>query len=230
MGVKLLALDTSTEACSAALWLDGEVVERHALIPSDHGRHVLSMANGLLEEAGLSLKALDALAFGRGPGSFTGVRIATGVIQGLALGLDLPVIPVSTLAALARGAYREHGRTSLLTAIDARMNEVYWGCYRIRGEGDAVLEGEEAVSSPRSVTVPEGGGWWGVGSGWPAYGEFLCERLGARLEGYSGEHYPHAVDIAALAVPALRAGNSVAVDDIAPVYLRDQVVRTTPRD
>lgn len=222
--MKLLALDTSTEACSAALWIDGEVSERYALTPNDHGRHILGMVDTLFSEAGTALASLDALAFGRGPGSFTGVRIAVGVVQGLALGADLPVVPVSSLAALARGAYGEHGATAILAAIDARMNEVYWGCYRVSGNGLVEAQAEERVAPPAQVTLPASGRWRGVGSGWTAYAGQLVPRLGERLTGYDGDRYPHAADVAALAAAAYVQGGAVPVEQVTPVYLRDNVV------
>ena len=222
--MKLLALDTSTEACSAALWIDGCVSERYALTPNDHGRHILGMVEALFDESGIVLSSLDTLAFGRGPGSFTGVRIAAGVVQGLALGADLPVVPVSSLAALARGAYREHRSTAVLAAIDARMNELYWGCYRVSPEGLAEVVGEECVAPPGQVPLPESGRWRGSGSGWAVYGESLARHLGERLTGYDGDRYPHAADVAGLAAAAYAQGLAVAVELVAPVYLRDNVV------
>ncbi len=223
--VKLLALDTSTEACSAALWIDGDVSERYGITPNDHGRHILGMMETLLNEAGVPLTAMDALAFGRGPGSFTGLRIAAGVVQGLALGADLPVVPVSSLAALAQGAYREHRSTAVLAAIDARMNEVYWGCYRVSGEALVELENEECVAPPAQVPLPESGQWRGTGSGWAAaYGEQLARRLEERLIGYDADRYPRAADMAVLAVAAYARGRAVPVQQVTPVYLRDNVV------
>lgn len=222
--MKLLALDTSTEACSAALWIDGDVREQYALTPNDHGRHILEMVDTLFAEAGVALASMDALAFGRGPGSFTGVRIAVGVVQGLALGAELPVVPVSSLAALARGAHGEHRATAILAAIDARMNEVYWGCYRVSAEGQAEAEGEECVAPPAQVPIPATGRWRGVGSAWAAYGEELAPRLGKRLAGYDGDRFPRAADVAALAAAAYGRGAALPVDAVTPVYLRDNVV------
>jgi tRNA threonylcarbamoyladenosine biosynthesis protein TsaB len=223
--MKLLALDTSTEACSAALWMEGRVSERFALTPGDHGRHILGMVRDLLEEAGVALTALDALAVGRGPGGFTGVRIATSVVQGLALGADLPVVPVSSLAALAHGAYRDGRTAQVLAAIDARMNEVYWGAYRVLGEGRVEADGDERVCGADQVPVPSAGDWFGVGSAWAAYGERLAARLGSRLRGHDGDRYPRAADVAPLAVTAFHRGQALAADRVAPVYLRDDVVR-----
>lgn len=222
--MKLLAIDTSTEACSAALYLDGQVRQRYAMTPGGHGRHILAMVQSLLQEAGMPLNAMDALAFGRGPGGFTGVRMATGVIQGLALGLDIPVVPVSSLAALAQGAVAGGSAEAVLAAIDARMNEVYWAAYRLAEGGVVALQGEERVNDVEGVTLPAGGAWWGIGSGWRIYGERLSERFGHRLSGYSADRYPRAADIVALAVHDYRLGRAVPVDQVTPVYLRDRVV------
>jgi len=223
--MKLLALETSTEACSAALSIDGDTRERFELTPGGHGRHILAMSQSLLEEAGIGLTALDALAFGRGPGGFTGVRIATAVIQGLALGLDVPVVPVSSLAALAQGASAGLQVPAVLAAIDARMGEVYWGAYRA-GEGGLVAAlGDERVDLPEAVRAPEGERWGGAGSGGASYAGRLGAGLGPRLAGVDADRYPRAGDVAALAAGTYRRGKAVTVDEVAPVYLRDRVVR-----
>ena len=130
---KLLAIDTSTEACSAALGIGGDVRERYEFAPRQHAELILPMVDALLAEGQIKLKDLDGLAFGRGPGAFTGVRIATGVIQGLAFGAGLPVVPVSSLAALAQGA--APGHSSIMSAFDARMGEVYWGAFAVDKQG-----------------------------------------------------------------------------------------------
>lgn len=218
--MKLLAIDTATEACSAALLCGDEIRERYELAPRRHAELILPMVDELLADAGLRLADLDALAFGRGPGAFTGVRIATGVAQGLAFGADLPVVPVSTLAALARGAAGYGPR--LLCAIDARMGEVYWCPYLIEN-GTPVAAGDEAVGGPESVAVSGEEVYFGIGSGWRAHGEQLQERFGDRIAGYEGEHYPRARDMLPLARRGLESGNSVTAAELAPVYLRDRV-------
>lgn len=144
----LLALDTATEACSVALLHDGKVTSHYEVIPRLHAQKLLPMIKQLLEDAGTSLSAVDAIAFGRGPGAFTGVRIAIGVVQGLAFALERPVLPVSNLAVLAQRALREHGARQVAAAIDARMDEVYWGCYR-ETDGEMRLAGVEAVLPPK---------------------------------------------------------------------------------
>jgi tRNA threonylcarbamoyladenosine biosynthesis protein TsaB len=221
--MKLLAIDTATDACSAALLLDGEVRERFDVQPRRHGALILGMMQGLLDEAGIGLADLDALAFGRGPGAFTGVRIAVGVAQGTAFGADLPLVGVSTLAALAQGRFGAGGERRLLAAFDARMGELYWGVYRIDGEGLAQPLGAEQVAAPDRVQIPQGGDWFGVGSGWAAQGDALAQRLGARLLGVDPGRLCHARNVAQLGAAAFARGKGVAADRGLPVYLRDQV-------
>lgn len=179
------------------------------------------MVDELLSEAGLPLRSLDALAFGRGPGAFTGVRVATGVIQGLAFAADLPVVPVSTLAALAQGALASSEK--IISAIDARMDEIYWGLYRADADGIVQLINREQVSKPEALTQPEDGGWFGVGSGWLTYHDILTAKLSRQLMGFAGERYPHARDITILASKDFVAGKSVPAEDALPSYLRDSV-------
>ncbi len=222
--MKLLAIETATEACSAALSIDGEIHERFQVAPREHSRLVLPMLDELLAEAGVTLKALDALAFGRGPGSFTGVRIAVSMIQGIALGADLPVVPVSSLAALAQGMLRTDAERQVLAAIDARMEEVYWGAYRADTDGIMRPSGKEQVLRPQDVLLPEGDGWIGAGTGWQTYGAQLSERLGKQVERWRGERYPSAADVAVLAAAGFDEGQAVSAEEALPVYLRDKVV------
>lgn len=221
--MKLLAIDTSTVSCSAALYVEGKVTEQFQLAPREAASLILPMLESLLAEAGISLSQLDSLAFGCGPGSFTGVRIATGVIQGIALGAGLPVVPVSTLAALAQGVNREHGDERVLAALDARMQEVYWGAYEKGADGLMTLVGEERVALPQNVPFPEGDGWAGAGSGWDVYATGLEQQAGERVRQWYAECHPHAQDIAVLAVAGFEQGKAVAAELALPVYLRDEV-------
>ena len=221
--MKLLAIDTSTEACSAALSIDGETIERYRLAPRQHTRLILPMIDELLSDSGLSIGDMDGVAFGRGPGAFTGLRIAAGVIQGIAFGADLAVVPVSTLAALAQGGYRDTGATRVLAAIDARMQEVYWAAYDIDDSGYARLIGEELVCSPQQVPIPDGEGWSGVGSGWEAYLSPLQRRLAGTLSTWDAQRYPRARDVAVLGAAALGRGAAVSAERALPVYLRNEV-------
>ena len=218
--MKLLALETATEACSAAVWGDGAVLERYEIAPRRHAALILPMIESVLAEAGLTINQLDGIAVGRGPGAFTGVRIAVSVAQGLAFAADLPVVPVSTLAALALGAARETGQMRIATALDARMGEVYWGTWAVSEDRVALL-GEERVCAPALVTAPPDG-WFGVGSGWSAYAQALSQRL--TVNGWAGDRYPHASDIVRLAADPARRDSWVTAEQALPVYLRDRVV------
>lgn len=215
----LLALETATEACSAALAVDGDIRERFEVAPRGHSELILPMVDELMAEADISIERVDAVAFGRGPGAFTGLRIAVGVTQGIAFGADLPVVPVSTLAALAQGC--ESNR--VLAAIDARMDEVYWGAYERNSAGLMVKYGKEAVLPPGQVPLPEGEDWFGVGTGWGSYSSILAEHCGDKLEGWNGESLPHAADVARLGIAGFNAGEAIRAELAIPVYLRDKV-------
>jgi tRNA threonylcarbamoyladenosine biosynthesis protein TsaB len=216
--LKILALDTSTEACSVALAINSSVHDE-VVLGQQHSSRILSMVDALLAEAGLRLNQLDAIAFGRGPGLFTGLRIGTGVVQGLAFGADLPVVPVSSLAALAQAQAATH----VLAAVDARMSQVYWGAFTREGDGALGLIGQECVAAPQAVPLPPAARWQGVGSGWDRYAEALTKRLGTRLESWLPERYPHARDVAALAAIDFQRGQTVTPEQALPVYVRDQV-------
>lgn len=219
----LLAIETSTPACSAALSIDGKVLERYALAPRQHAALMLPMIESLLLEAGVSMSQLDALAFGRGPGSFTGVRIAASVIQGIAFAADLPVVPVSTLAALGLGGMRMTEATQVMTALDARKDEVYWGCFTAADNGAVVPVGTERVCIPADIDCPDSGDWVGVGSGWEAHGETLMQRAGERVVRVVPDFEPRAGDVARLAVHDYRGGVMVDAGAAVPVYLRNNV-------
>jgi tRNA threonylcarbamoyladenosine biosynthesis protein TsaB len=224
MPLKILAIDTSEDACSAALLIGDGVTERFELAPRRHSELILPMMEGLLGEGALSLRELDALAFACGPGAFTGVRIAASVIQGAAFGADLPVVPVSSLRALAQGAQREFAAGRVLSALDARMGEVYWGGFEVDAAGIMRPATGETVCAPASVPLPPGDGWCGVGSGWDSYQALLTERCGVRVGCLSGAMV-HAWDVATLAAALFREGVKVAAEQALPVYLRDQVAR-----
>lgn len=224
--MRLLAIESCTEGCSAALAVDGEVIERFELLPRGHAEHLLKMIDALLAEAQLLPSQLDQLAWGRGPGSFTGVRIGTALMQGLAFAIDRPLIPISSLAALAHGAWRQQQAPALLAAIDARMGELYWGAYRIESTGQATLMGVEQVAAARALQLPSiapGVRWVGVGSGWGVAAEPLQQRLGSALQHAFADRYPRAYDVALLAL-ASDATAALPAAQARPVYLRDQVV------
>lgn len=220
--MKLLALDTATEACSAALFVDGAVHEQFEVIGRGHAERLLPMADDLLAEAGLRIGLLDAIAFGRGPGGFTGLRIAAGVAQGLAAGAGLPVLPVSNLEAIAAAARHAAQVTRVLVCMDARMGQVYWAAIDCSGPRPFAVT-EEALSDPDSVTLPGELSWHAAGSGIAAY-PVICERLGPRWSGASPELLPHAADIARLAASDFAAGKAVDPRQAQPVYLRNEVV------
>lgn len=224
--MKLLALDTSTDACSAAVYADKVIHERYQVAPRQHARLLLAMVDAVLGEAQLNLLDLDALAFGRGPGSFTGVRIAAATAQGLAIGANRPVIPVSSLRALAQTAYSAQRVRRCAAAFDARMDEVYYAAFEIDADGIAQLVQEERVCLPEDLPHLSGVGWTGVGPGWQAYESRLCARLGASIERIFANVLPHAGDVAALGASGLLRGEAVSAETALPVYLRDRVTRT----
>lgn len=229
--MKLLAIDTATEACSAALWIDGEVSTRYQVAPRQHAKLILPMIEQLLAAAAIKPAQLDGLVLGRGPGSFTGVRIAAAAVQGIALATDCPVVPVSTLAAMAHRAYRECGIEHCIALIDARMSQVYWACFETKAIGGTRALSSEAVADPAAVTkqvlpatVPAVD-WTGAGSGALAYVNELgitalpCVPTDAAL-------LPSALDMLHLAQADFLAGNTVSAMDAVPVYLRDNVALT----
>jgi len=224
--MRLLALDTATELCSAAVWLDGALIEREATRQQGHSEVILPMIAAVLGAAGIELAQLDAIAFGRGPGAFTGVRLAVGVAQGLAFATHLPLLPVSDLRALAAQALAHSGAGArALVCQDARMNEVYWGCFERHGD-DVRAHGPEAVGAPGAVTLPPG---WeaarvcGAGSGFGAYAPQLAGIAGG-LQVVWAELRPRAAEIARLAVQD-GLGQAIPAEQAQPVYLRDDVAR-----
>jgi tRNA threonylcarbamoyladenosine biosynthesis protein TsaB len=221
--MNLLAIETSTEACSVALWHAGRVLERSEIAPRRHAELVLPMADSLLAEAGLSRRQLDGIAVGRGPGAFTGVRLAISVAQGMALGLDVPVVPVSSLAALALDA-PANGAT-ILAVIDARMGEVYAAAFRRAGD-ELIALNSETVGPADLVALPRASAWNVIGSGWETYREALRARLPAAPVWADGARYPQAHAIAHLAAQEFAVGHAVAPEAALPVYLRDKVALT----
>lgn len=215
--MKLLAIDTSTEACSVAILIDGVVHERFEIVSQRHSERVLPLVDSVLVEAGLALSQIDALAFGRGPGSFTALRIGAGVVQGLAFGADLPVVPVSSLAALAQGQDAD----KIFAAFDARMGQIYWAPY-VREQGTVRAVGAEQVQAPEAVLLT-GTGWVGAGSGWDAYAQRLFARLSGQVLRWQPHCHPHAADVGRLALSAYARGEAVAAEDALPVYVRDEV-------
>ena len=219
--MKLLVLDTSTEFCSAALWLDGEVRARRVLAGQQHSSLLLPMVDELLRESALSLRQLDGIAYGAGPGSFTGLRIACAVTQGLAFGAGLPVVGISTLESIAE----QTGADKVLTVLDARMAEVYWAAYQREPTGWRCVI-EPALALPESVRVPDGDGWVGAGNGFVALGDVLRPCLASRLARIDDALMPDAAAMAPLAAAAFERGEGMDAALAAPIYLRDKVALT----
>lgn len=217
-------IDTATQACSVALCWQGDIYRRWELAPSAHGERILSMIEAVLSEAGTHLKALDGIAFGCGPGSFTGLRVGVGVVQGLAFTSQISVIPISNLAMMAEQARRRLGSGRWLVAMDARMDEVYWGIY---GEALRVptvqLLGAEHVGVPTALPWPEDRGWKGIGTGWqlPA----LRERGEGVVEHIEPDWLPDAVDGLSLAQIAYQEGRALPAAQAIPTYLRNNVAQ-----
>lgn len=231
--MNVLAFELSTEACSVAVLAGGEARERHEIAPRKHAEYALPWAEALLAEAGIAKSQLDAIAVGRGPGAFTGVRLGISIAQGIALALDLPAVPVSTLRALALRALPlgAGDGARVLAAIDARMREVYVARFRlaIDAEGmlDAILDGDESVMPPDGVPAPDGDGpWYGVGTGFAALDGALRQRFVDRLVAVDAEALPHAANVARLAAAALRRGEGIAPECLEPAYLRNDVALT----
>ena len=231
--MRILALDTATENCSVALLIGRRLIAREQLLAHGHAEHILPMADELLREAGVSLGELSAIAFGRGPGSFTGVRLAASVTQGLAFGAGLPVVPISDLRALAQQVMElDAAVTRVLVCNDARMHEVYWGCFeRPVPGGLAAAVQDEQVGKPAAVTLPAS--WSGThravqaaGSGFAAYPE-LRSALAAHLERVHDGLLPRAAEIARLAGPEVASGHVLPAEQALPVYLRDDVAHAT---
>jgi tRNA threonylcarbamoyladenosine biosynthesis protein TsaB len=224
--MRILALDTSTEYCSVALWQDGVVVERCELVGQKHSETLMAMLDALLFKAGVKLEQLDGIAFGMGPGSFTGVRIACGVTQGLALGANLPVVGVCTLEALAEAS----GKSRVIAALDARMGEIYLAVYERQHDGWTTVS-EPCLCKAENAPLISGGAWFGVGSGFAMYGTVLEARYDGHLQGSNGAAIPQAAAIAALGAVQLSLGRGVDAAEALPLYLRDKVaLKTSERE
>lgn len=223
MSLRILAIDTATEACSAALWLDGQILERYEVAGREHTQRLMSQVTQLMADAGLAFNQLDGIACGFGPGSFAGVRIGVGYTKGLALALDRPVVGISSLAMLALRAVREHQATTVISAIDARMNEVYLGLYRRTPEALVELCMPEQVCAPDAVPRMQATAAHAAGSAWKSYREQLLASTGAEVVKCFPDALPHAEDALHLAVPLFKVGQGINADVLVPSYLRDKV-------
>ena len=219
--MKLLAFETATDACSVALYVDGEILQRHELAPQRHTALVLPMVRELCAEAALALRDLDAIAVGVGPGAFTGVRVATAIAQGLAYAHDLPVTAVSTLAALAQGGLRLTGVGTVLATLDARRQELYWAVFDRGDDGLVRARDVERVTPAVLLDLPGGADWRAVGTGWLSY----APEMGARWPDFGQLPllYPEAQDVATLGHAALCRGDGLDPALLSPTYLRAPV-------
>lgn len=227
--MRILAIDTTTEACSAALLVGDALIARAEEPGRGHSDRILALVDEILAEAGIALSALHGIAAGIGPGAFTGVRISVAVAQGLAFGAALPVVPISSLEALAFERM-QRGGASVLACLDARMNEVYWGCYRADPQRGLVASAAVAVGAAANVQLPAdalvpGGGYFGIGRGLAAYPQLLNLR-GLRCEPADQRALPDARAMALLGALRLGAGEGIDPGALAPLYLRDDVART----
>ena len=235
--MRLLAIDSATEFCSAALSTEADIISRGEELPRQHSQMLLPYVNELLSEAGVTLKELDGIVVSQGPGSFTGVRIGASIAQGLAFSQNLPMVQISTLAAMAQACYRRHGATQVIAAIDARMGEVYCGTYRLI-DGLMELEGEEIVCAPADVRdrlpilgdalsvepkVEQARAWTTCGTAWETYAEVMTEALAGIPLQSSQVRLPHAMDMLVLARPIFAAGEAIGAMDLSPNYLRNEV-------
>jgi len=216
--LKILALETSTELCSAALWLDGKIVTSVADAGQRNSEVLLPMVDSLLTSHGLKAIDLDGVAFGSGPGSFTGLRIACGVAQGIAFGADLPVVGIGTLLALAELSQA----TRVVCCLDARMSEIYHAAYEKRGNEWRTVH-EPSLCKPDAAPELSSDAWTGCGSGFAAYRAALERRYAGRLERVLADLAPHAREIAALAALEFKRGNAITAEHAAPLYVRNKV-------
>ncbi|MEM7207050.1 MAG: tRNA (adenosine(37)-N6)-threonylcarbamoyltransferase complex dimerization subunit type 1 TsaB [Pseudomonadota bacterium] len=226
--MNILAVDTATEICSVAVASGDTVVARSQETARDHSRLILPMLEKLLAEAGISKSEIDGIAFGHGPGSFTGVRIGVGVAHGLALALDCPVVGVSNLAAIAQRCLRENTEPNVLVAIDARMNEVYWGAFCSDENGLMRAGLVEQVTAPEAVKCPKSDNteWIGAGTGWVTYKDALSLATANLNVRGSMHQLPLAQDILTLAKDDFESGRAMAPELAQPVYLRNKVAQT----
>lgn len=221
MNKTILAIDTATEACSVALQHNGKLTSLDELSPRTHTQRILPMIDELLAQANISIKQVDALVFGRGPGSFTGVRVGVGIAQGLAMGANLPVVPISNLLAMAQAAYEQTGATNVVALIDARMNEVYFAQYeRVEQTWQEIVT--EQVCSPESAInqIQFKANTVVVGTGWVAYSQFAEAKLPLSISDIT---LPSAKSMLKLAELELEQGKALSALQIEPVYLRNEV-------
>ncbi|MFK7855697.1 MAG: tRNA (adenosine(37)-N6)-threonylcarbamoyltransferase complex dimerization subunit type 1 TsaB [Granulosicoccus sp.] len=231
--MNLLAIDTSTDACSVGLLINSDILLDHRVAAQRQGSMVLPMVNGVLAEAGITAKQLDAVAYGRGPGSFTGVRIGVAATQGIALGADIGVVGISTLQSIAQGCLRQYGDSHVAVSVDARMDEVYFAAF-IEDENQTMQTAmNETVCAQGSIQAlphrDSGMGllWHWAGSGADRYKLILNEQFSVPDAAIRSDRWPHAQDLLSLGSPRVLAGELTPPEYASPVYLRDKVAQTT---
>ena len=228
--MRILAIETSSDWCSCALLVGDQLLVREAHTPQRHNEHVLPMIQALLAEAEVGVSGLTAIAFGAGPGSFIGVRIATSVAQGLGLAGEVGLAPISSLAAMAYHGWETHHQRNWLVAFDARRNEVYWGAYRCSKDVIAPIQIiAEEVSVPPQVSVPKASLWSGIGSGWDSFRSLLTARVADRLNTIIANQRPQAASIAALAVPVVASNTLLSPQEALPNYVRHRIATPSRR-
>lgn len=215
----ILALDTSTDACSVALRCDGQIFSHHEVKPRAHNKLLLNMIAGVVQEADIPISTLDAIAFTQGPGSFTGLRMAAGVVQGLAFGANVPVIPMSTLQLLAQSAYDQHGSKNVAIAMDARVDEIYFNTFSLDDNKLMQPTQDDCIISPQNVLLDSSSPWHGVGDGWMVYQKHFPAFTTLKCEKAMQNTYPNAISLLPLAVEKLAKGELLAAHMAQPQYL-----------
>lgn len=232
MAIIILAFDTSSDACSAALRIGKVTLTRHVMAKQKQSELILNMLSELLKEADLKLEDCSALAFGAGPGSFTGIRLAASIAQGLSLGSNLPVIAISTLQILAQGMYREHQEKNILVATDARMQEIYFGAYSLNEQNIMQAALSDSVGKPNDPPIQEGmlkSHWIGIGSAWQAYQDILTPKYQEKklqLKIHPEARYPNALDLVNIAMHKYEQGEKGSRENILPVYCNSPNYKT----
>ena len=231
--MKILAFDTSSSTCTVALQVGNHAMFLHQMAPMQQAHLVLPMIHELLATASLTVNQLDAIAYGSGPGSFTGIRIASSVAQGIGFAANLPIIQISSLAAMAQTAFIQQHKTKCLVVLDARMGQVYWGAYQVNPYGRAELVGKEQVGQPEELHIAEtllnneltnetlnSETWCGIGDGWEKYDKPLIARLGFKPSEMDSSLIPHASAMLPLAIEKFKQKDWITPSQTVPDYLR----------
>jgi len=221
----ILALETATAACSAALLIGNKIHQKLTIAPQQHSDLILGFIETLLQESNLALSDVDVIAFGCGPGSFMGVRLAVGIAQGLAYSVDCPVVPVSTLRGLAHSAFEKSGNTFIVPGWDARLQAIYWGAYTIDAQHIPQSVIPDQLQDPADTVIEVDHPWIAAGNAWSIYSEQLPLQLQQKITILSEIIYPEAASIARIAAVLYKNGEYLPPDQATPVYLRDKVAK-----